>query len=164
MILTAWCNGGKLRDSYKDLLPAICRFLLGYHKTNNTIIDDEGHTVTAPKEIRKMGRVPGADGTSAECYKHFWNFIGQDLLYVYKASFTAGVLPISCTRAILSLLPKKRDLGMLKNWRPVSLLCTDYKTLSKCLANRIKTYMNKLEKVEQSYCVPKRMIMDNILI
>ncbi|KAI3355596.1 hypothetical protein L3Q82_018422 [Scortum barcoo] len=31
------------------------------------------------------------------------------------------------TQAVLSLLPKKGNLALLKNWRPVSLLCTDYK-------------------------------------
>ncbi|KAL6456398.1 hypothetical protein MHYP_G00349420 [Metynnis hypsauchen] len=33
----------------------------------------------------------------------------------------AGQLPLSCTRAVLSLLPKKDNLGLLKNWRPVAL-------------------------------------------
>ncbi|KAL6456393.1 hypothetical protein MHYP_G00349370 [Metynnis hypsauchen] len=33
----------------------------------------------------------------------------------------AGQLHLSCTRAVLSLLPKKDNLGLLKNWRPVAL-------------------------------------------
>ncbi|KAK2902533.1 hypothetical protein Q8A73_012279 [Channa argus] len=44
-----------------------------------------------------------------------------------------GSLPVSCQRAVLSLLPKKGDLALLKNWRPVALLCTDYKVLSRAL-------------------------------
>ena len=39
---------------------------------------------------------------------------------------------------VISLLPKKGELTLLKNWRPVSLLCSDYKVLSKVLANRFK--------------------------
>lgn len=53
---------------------------------------------------------------------------------------------------------------MLKNWRPVLLLCTDYKILSKCLSNRVKKCMKKFVQVEQSYCVPNRTIMDNVFL
>ncbi len=41
-----------------------------------------------------------------------------------------GQLPLSCRRAVLTLLPKKGDQNDITNWRPVSLLCTDYKLLS----------------------------------
>lgn len=45
-----------------------------------------------------------------------------------------GTLPASCRRAVISLLPKKGDL---KSWRPVDLLCSDYKIHSKVLSNRL---------------------------
>ncbi|KAI3361898.1 hypothetical protein L3Q82_002226 [Scortum barcoo] len=45
---------------------------------------------------------------------------------------------------MLTLLPKKGDLQDIKNWRPVSLLCTDYKLLSKVLANRLRKVMDQL--------------------
>ncbi len=43
--------------------------------------------------------------------------------------YKSGVLPTSCQHAVLSLLPKKGDLALLKNWRPVALLTTEYKYL-----------------------------------
>ena len=55
--------------------------------------------------------------------------LGPDLLEVYQEAFEEHMLLSSCRRALLSLLPKKGDLGLLKNWRPVSLLCLDGKTL-----------------------------------
>lgn len=63
---------------------------------------------------------------------------------------------------MLSLLPKKGDLGFLKNWRPVSLLCSDYEIFSKCLANRIKHCLDLLVHNYQTYCIPERSIMDNL--
>ena len=42
-------------------------------------------------------------------------------------SLTVGVLSLSCRRAVITLLPKKRNLQDIKNWCPVPLLCTDYK-------------------------------------
>ncbi|KAI3357946.1 hypothetical protein L3Q82_016322 [Scortum barcoo] len=59
-----------------------------------------------------------------------------------------GRLPLSCRRAVITLLPKKGDLQELKNWRPVSLLCTDYKILSKVLACRLRESVLFLPKEE----------------
>ncbi len=64
----------------------------------------------------------------------------------------------------MSLLPKKGDLGFLKNWIPVSLLCTDYNILAKCLANRLKCYLDTIIHSDQTYCVPERSIMDNLFL
>lgn len=48
------------------------------------------------------------------------------------------------------------------NWRPVSLLCTDYKLLSKVLANRVKMVMDQIVHPVQTYCVPGRSIVNNV--
>lgn len=60
------------------------------------------------------GKSPGLDGLPAEFFKHFWNFLGRDLLDVFNESFTNGFLPASCRRAVISLFPKKGDLTLLK--------------------------------------------------
>ncbi|KAJ3608922.1 hypothetical protein NHX12_023450 [Muraenolepis orangiensis] len=77
------------------------------------------------------GRAPGIDGLSGEFLKHFWGVLGADLRAVFSECFRTGSLPVSCRRAVLSLLPKKGDLALLKNWRPVALLTVDYKCLVK---------------------------------
>ena len=59
---------------------------------------------------------------------------------------------------------KKGDLQDLKNWRPVSLLCGDYKILSKVLASRLREEMSEVIHVDQGYCVPGRLISDNITL
>ena len=41
-------------------------------------------------------------------------------------------------QAIITLIPKKGDENKLKYWRPISLLCNDYKILTKTLDNRLK--------------------------
>ena len=41
-------------------------------------------------------------------------------------------------KAIITLIPKIEETTDLKNWRPVSLLCTDFKILTKTLAARLK--------------------------
>ncbi|KAK3555339.1 hypothetical protein QTP86_014932, partial [Hemibagrus guttatus] len=103
-----------------------------------------------------VGRSPGINGLPNEFYKHFVGFLGTDLLEVFKSSFINRKLPVSCTRA--------RDLGLLKNWRPVALLCSDYKILLKCLANRLKQCMHTIVHNNQSYCIPNHTIMDNLFL
>ncbi len=110
------------------------------------------------------GRAPGIDGLSADFFKHFWSILGPDFHAVLLECFRTGSLPVSCQRAVLSLLPKKGDLALLKNWRPVALLCTDYKVLSSALSNRLKNFLEIIIHSDQTYCVPDRTIMDNIFL
>lgn len=56
---------------------------------------------------------------------HFWKVGSQ------------GRLPLSRRRTVLTFLPEKGDLQDIKNWRPVSLLSTDYKLLSKVLSTQL---------------------------
>lgn len=51
----------------------------------------------------------------------FWNIIGHDYFEVIKKCIKEAVLPLSCQRAVLTLLPKMGDLTFLKNWRPVAI-------------------------------------------
>ncbi|KAI3359013.1 hypothetical protein L3Q82_015397 [Scortum barcoo] len=102
------------------------------------------------------GKAPGIDGIPVEFYKAFWPVVGEDMLEVFQESFQSGFLPQSCRRAVITLLPKKGDLQDLKNWRPVSLLCRDYKVLSKALALRLREVMAEVVHVDQTYCVPGR--------
>ncbi len=110
------------------------------------------------------GRAPGIDGLTIDFYKHFWAVIGPDLHEVLMRSYDDNVLPASCRRAVLTLLPKKGDLMELKNWRPVALLCTDYKVLSRALSSRLKPYIGLLVHMDQTYCIPDRTIMDNLFL
>ena len=110
----------------------------------------------------KEGKAPGIDGLTVDFYKAFWEELGEDFLSVVNESFKEKTLPYSCRRAVITLLPKKGDLQDIKNWRPVSLLCTDYKILSKALANRLREVLEQVIHQDQTYCVPGRSIVDNV--
>ena len=90
--------------------------------------------LTSAVDQMAPGRAPGLDGLPADFYGHFWKCLGADLWEVLQECSQTGLLQVSCRRAVLSLTSKKGDLAVLKNWRPVALLCTDYKLFSKVLA------------------------------
>jgi len=50
-------------------------------------------------------------GSHEELYKEVWGVMGKDLLLVFKESFKDMKLPLSCRRAVITLLPKKRRLA-----------------------------------------------------
>ena len=56
---------------------------------------------------------------------------------------------------------KDRDKRFMKNWRPVSLLNVDYKTVLKALVARLKDILPKVISSDQSACVTNRFIGEN---
>ncbi|CAM2104850.1 unnamed protein product [Caretta caretta] len=107
---------------------------------------------------------PGMDGLTMEFYRAFWDILGPDLVTVWAESLQSGVLPLSCRRAVLALLPKKGDLCDLRNWRPVSLLSTDYKIVAKAISLRLGSMMADVIHPDQTYTVPGRSIFDNLFL
>ncbi|CAM2097110.1 unnamed protein product [Caretta caretta] len=116
--------------------------------------------------LRRMptNKSPGMDGLTVEFYRAFWDILGPDLVTVWAESLQSGVLPLSCRRAVLALLPKKGDLRDLRNWRPVSLLRTDYKIVAKAISLRLGSVMADVVHPDQTYTVPGRSIFDNLFL
>ena len=66
-------------------------------------------------------------------------------------------------KALLQYYPKKNnDIRFLKTWRPISLLNTDYKIMTKCIATRLKNNLIKIINKNQSGFIKGRYIGDNI--
>ncbi|CAM2107092.1 unnamed protein product [Caretta caretta] len=107
---------------------------------------------------------PGIDGLTVEFYRVFWDILGPDLVTVWAESLQSGVLPLSCRRTVLALLPKKGDLRDLRNWRPVSLLSTDYKIVAKAILLRLGSVLVDVIHPDQTYTVLDRSIFDNLFM
>ena len=94
--------------------------------------------ITRAVKILKTGRSPGSDGYTATFYKFFWIDIKDLVIQSIKYAFSNNLLSQDQRRAILRLLPKiGKDALFIKNWRPISLLNTDYKILAQTLAIRL---------------------------
>uniref|UniRef100_A0AAQ4QQC8 Reverse transcriptase domain-containing protein n=1 Tax=Gasterosteus aculeatus aculeatus TaxID=481459 RepID=A0AAQ4QQC8_GASAC len=73
-------------------------------------------------------------------------------------------MPMSCRRAVITLMPKKGNLQDIGNWHPVSLLCVDYKLLSRVFASRLRETMEQVIHRDKTYCVPGRSMVDNVYL
>ena len=67
-----------------------------------------------------------------------------------------GTLSFSQRTGLISLLFKKNDRLDVKNWRPISLLCIDYKILSKVRTNWLKVVLSSVISESQACGVPGR--------
>ena len=104
---------------------------------------------------------PGIDGLTSNFYKHFWPLFGNSLTRVFNYAFLAGRLSVSQRRGIITLLFKKGDRTLLKNWRPITLLTSDYKILTKALANRLHKVLPLIVHSDQTASIKGRTINDN---
>ena len=109
---------------------------------------------------------PGKDGIPMEFYITFWHLLKNDFTeseLFNHIFFVNEELTDSMKTVIISMIPKKdpNDTDIAK-WRPISLLCVDYKIITKTLANRLLPTLDEIISIEQSPAVPNRTIYNNL--
>ena len=124
----------------------------------------------SPDEARKalegaaIGKSPSSDGLPAEFFSTFWHILGEDLVEVWNDSFASGRLPPSQRRALITLTFKKGDRLDHKNFRPISLLNTNYKILACVLAGRLLGVLQSIIYRDQSCGIQGRFIGENLVL
>ena len=129
------------------------------------LCDSEITADECKKAIDSMpnNKSPGTDGLTAEFYKYFWEDIKKLVMESFNCAFSKGVLSIEQRRGIISLIPKKdKDSRFLKNWRPITLLNTDYKVLTKVLSSRLQHALKEIIFPDQTGYIKGRYIGENI--
>ena len=108
---------------------------------------------------------PGCDGFTTNFLKFFWTDLKLLIFDSFRYSFENNLLSDEQRRGILTLTPKpNKDLRYLNNWRPLTILNTDYKILTKALANRLQTVIYKIVNHDQVGYIKNRYIGENIRI
>lgn len=108
-------------------------------------------------------KTPGTDGLPAEFYKVFWKDISSTLISALNYAYEIGKLSITQRRGIIKLIPKKdAEPFFIKNWRPLTLLNSDYKIAAKSIANRLKSFLPNLINYDQTGFIRGRFIGENI--
>ena len=111
----------------------------------------------------KNNKTPGTDGLSTEFYKMMWPTIAELVFESIQHAYQTGELSIDQKRGLIKLIPKKdKDITFLKNWRPISILNTDYKLIGNIIANRLQNVLHEIISTDQNGYIKNRFIGCNI--
>ena len=89
-----------------------------------------------------------------------WYLIKKELTCIFQYSFNNFTPASSQYKAMIFLLYKKGDREALSNWRPISPLNTDYKIITKVLAERLKKILSNIIHPDQKGFVAGRNISE----
>ncbi|KAA3475771.1 reverse transcriptase like protein [Gossypium australe] len=109
-------------------------------------------------------KAPGPDGFHALFFQRFWDTVREAVCGFLLPILNGDASPEEVNGTLITLIPKTEDPQNLTQFRPISLCNVLYKIIPKCLVNRINPILPKLVSPNQSSFVPKRQIIDNIII
>ena len=109
------------------------------------------------------GKSPGSDGFPPDFYKMFWKNIKSLVFDSLLYGIENHELSIEQKRGVLKLILKKnKNPCYLKNWRPISLLNTDYKILAQIFSKRLQKVLPTIISEFQNGYIKDRYIGYNI--
>ena len=88
----------------------------------------------------------------------------KDVLAVFEEFFQHCKFEKSLNVTFIALIPKQNDATNIRDFRPISLVGSMYKILSKVLANRLRVILDQLISETHNSFVGGRQILDSILI
>ncbi|XP_026443572.1 uncharacterized protein LOC113343651 [Papaver somniferum] len=107
---------------------------------------------------------PGPDGFSGSFYRHCWNIIADDLLGAIKNCWLMRKIPNGINSSFIVLIPKNSRSDAIKDFRPIGLSNFFFKIITKILATRLGTVLNRLISEEQVAFMKGRNIHENIAL
>ncbi|GJS23933.1 RNA-directed DNA polymerase, eukaryota [Tanacetum coccineum] len=107
---------------------------------------------------------PGPDGFTFDFIRRYWYVIDKDVVKAVEEFFYSSSFPPGCNASFITLIPKKQDAKLVKDFRPISLIGCIYKIVSKILANRLSMVISDLVSDVQSAFVSNRQILDGPFI
>ena len=128
-----------------------------------------GDTTITEEELVKAlraaprGKAPGADGLPVELYCKLPALLPV-MARVLTAAGEQDRLPPGLHEGVITLIFKAGDKLDPANYRPITLLNTDYRLLAKVLANRLKLHLPEIISREQTAFVPGRSIGENVML
>jgi len=177
-------NGTRL-DSLTEMKSAICGFYKALYTETETwrrltnglplnqlrVVDrDSLELPFTEEEVLKAlsecygDKALGPDGMMMAFLKHNWVTLKGDVMKMFAEFFASGKFVASLNSTFIALILKKARAIDIKDFRPISLVGSICKLLSKVLARRLKGVTGSLIFKNHNTFVGGRQILDAVLI
>ncbi|GJX14640.1 RNA-directed DNA polymerase, eukaryota [Tanacetum coccineum] len=100
----------------------------------------------------------------SEFFRKYWTVVGPDFCIAVKWFFDHGDFAIGCNSSFVALIPKVLDPKVVSDYRPISLIGSLYKVVTKILASRLSLVISDLISDVQTAFLPNRQILDGPFI
>jgi hypothetical protein len=176
---------GQILTSHEDRAAAFFDFysgLLGSAQIRDTTVDLDALGVAshdlvaldAPfsedevwETVKRLpsDKAPGLDGFTSRFYKSCWPIIKTDVMAVVPCVWArrfGNMRPLNS--AFITLLPKTDEASGVKDYRPISLVHSFGKLVTKILASRLAERIQHMVPSNQSAFIKKRFILDYFML
>jgi len=99
----------------------------------------------------KSQKAPGHDGIGLGFYKTAWEEMKHDLLQILNCMYIDGIILARQLQGLMVCIPKQAHPSKVEDYRPSTLMNTDYKILTMIIAERLKPILSTLLHPNQ-YC------------
>ena len=109
---------------------------------------------------------PRLDGFPLCFYQNCWNTIKLDIFEMFDHFYNSNDIETlrSINQTFIALIPKKTSVEKIQEYHLISLLNSNYKIISKCLAARLSLILNALLDDSQCAFLLGRSIGDCYLV
>ena len=92
-------------------------------------------------KLGKPNKAPGRAGICPEFIKKTWEVIKYNLLEIMNDMYRDGIISDQQNHGIRDCLPKNPDPMRIEDYRPLTLMNTDYKLFTRFIANRLRPWL-----------------------
>nr|GFA89131.1 cysteine-rich receptor-like protein kinase [Tanacetum cinerariifolium] len=111
-----------------------------------------------------LDKLPGPDGFTFGFYRRYWSLLEDEVVEAVNHFYNNGFCHKEGNSSFIALIPKTQGAKLVKDFRPISLIGSLYKIITKLLANRLVTVIGNLVNDVQSAFIADRQILDEPFI
>nr|GEU86184.1 RNA-directed DNA polymerase, eukaryota, reverse transcriptase zinc-binding domain protein [Tanacetum cinerariifolium] len=111
-----------------------------------------------------LDKSPGRDGFTFGFYRRYWSLLEDEVVEAVNHFYNNGFCHKGGNSSFIALIPKTQGAMLVKDFRPISLIGSLYKIITKLLANRLVTVIGNLVNDDQSAFIANREILDGPFI
>jgi hypothetical protein len=140
-------------EAFKERL-GTCEFSCIHFNLDNLLKEQEGldkmvnpfckEEIDSIIKDLPLGKSPGPDGFNTDFLKKCWPVLSNDFNELCEAFYNHEICIQSINNSYIVLIPKVHNPSKVLDYRPISLLNSSIKLITKILANRLQSTILKI--------------------